>query len=92
MKFQERVLIAILFTILILALIGCTAVSTQAKATSDTRFKVINAENDGAYTTATAILVDNETGVMYLFARSGYGGGLTVMLDETGAPLIWEGT
>lgn len=37
------------------------------------------------------ILVDDKTGVMYLFVKSGYGGGLTVMLDAEGNPLIWEG-
>ena len=37
-----------------------------------------------------AIYVDVETNVMYLFVKSGYGGGLTVMVDETGAPLLWN--
>lgn len=37
------------------------------------------------------IYVDRETGVMYFYHRSGYGGGLTVMLDKDGKPLIWGG-
>ena len=37
---------------------------------------------------ATEILVDNETGVMYLFVKNGYGAGLTVMLNEDGKPLL----
>lgn len=37
------------------------------------------------------ILVDKETDVMYLFIDAGYGGGLSVMLDAEGNPLIWEG-
>lgn len=28
---------------------------------------------------------------MYLFVKNGYAGGLTVMLDENGEPLLWEG-
>lgn len=36
------------------------------------------------------IWVDKETGVNYLFRRDGYGGGLTVMLDKFGKPLITE--
>jgi hypothetical protein len=36
------------------------------------------------------IFVDSKTGVMYLFIDWGYGGGLTVMVDENGDPLIWE--
>ena len=34
------------------------------------------------------ILVDKETGVNYLFRRDGYGGGLTVLLDKDGKPVI----
>ena len=34
------------------------------------------------------ILVDKETGVNYLFASSGYAGGLTVLLDKDGKPVI----
>ena len=34
------------------------------------------------------IFVDKETGVNYLFRLSGYGGGLTVLLDKDGKPVI----
>ena len=34
------------------------------------------------------ILVDKETGVNYLYVQSGYSGGLTVLLDENGKPVI----
>ena len=34
------------------------------------------------------IWVDKETGVNYLFRQSGYGGGLTVLLDKDGKPVI----
>ena len=37
---------------------------------------------------STAILVDKETGVNYLFSSSGYAGGLTVLLDKDGKPII----
>ena len=36
----------------------------------------------------TEIWVDKETGVNYLFRRDGYGGGLTVLLDENGKPVV----
>ena len=39
----------------------------------------------------TVILVDKETGVMYLYVNDSQRGGLTVMVDEDGKPLIWEG-
>ena len=34
------------------------------------------------------IWVDTETGVNYLFRASGYAGGLTVLLDRDGKPVI----
>ncbi len=34
------------------------------------------------------ILVDRETGVNYLFSQNGYSGGLTVLLDALGNPVI----
>ena len=37
---------------------------------------------------AKIILLDKETGVQYLFIKSGYGAGLTPLLDRDGKPLI----
>ncbi len=34
------------------------------------------------------ILVDKETGVNYLFTSSGSAGGLTVLLDKEGKPVV----
>ena len=34
------------------------------------------------------ILVDKETGVNYLFRSAGYSGGLTVLLDKDGKPVV----
>ena len=34
------------------------------------------------------IWVDKETGVNYLFHSSGYSGGLTVLLDKDGNPVV----
>lgn len=34
------------------------------------------------------ILVDRETGINYLYRSSGYGGGLTVLLDKDGKPVV----
>ena len=40
---------------------------------------------------ATAVITDTKTGVQYLFARSGYAGGLTLLVDKEGKPLIEKG-
>ena len=34
------------------------------------------------------IWVDKETGVNYLYHNSGYGAGLTVLLDKDGKPIV----
>ena len=38
--------------------------------------------------TSMEIWVDKETGVNYLFRQSGYAGGMTVLLDREGKPVI----
>lgn len=48
------------------------------------RFEKVYSQGLGAIT----ILVDTETGVNYLFHSSGYGGGLTPLLDREGKPVI----
>ena len=43
----------------------------------------------GAFETIQArVLVDRKTGVNYLWVASGYAGGLTVMLDAEGKPIV----
>ena len=43
----------------------------------------------GAFEAVQArVLVDRKTGVNYLFAASGYSGGLTVLLDADGKPVV----
>ena len=48
------------------------------------RFKKTYSQDMGS----TVILVDKEIGVNYLFTSSGYAGGLTVLLDKNGDPIV----
>ena len=48
------------------------------------RFEKIYSQNAGAM----EIWVDKETGVNYLYHASGYAGGLTVLLDKDGKPVV----
>ena len=48
------------------------------------RFKKVYSQDMGTI----EILVDKETGVNYLYRQSGYSGGLTVLLDKDGNPVI----
>lgn len=84
--------LAIILSIMIccFTFVGCSRKNEVIKTTElDRRFKIINDTNDGlGYCN---IIVDTETGVMYLFRGAGYRGGLTVMVDANGKPLIYEG-
>ena len=42
----------------------------------------------GGLTGQIEIFVDRETGVNYVFRSSGYSGGMTVLLDREGKPVI----
>ena len=53
-------------------------------AKKEERFIRIHSENMGN----EVILVDKKTGVNYLFVSSGYAGGLTVLLDAQGNPIV----
>lgn len=48
------------------------------------RFEKVYSQDLGC----TEIWVDKETGVNYLYHASGYSGGLTVLLDKDGKPVI----
>ena len=54
-------------------------------AKKERRFIVSNKEGqlEGA-----KIITDSQTGVQYLFAFEGYAGGLTVLVDKDGKPLV----
>ena len=52
------------------------------------RFIKVHAEGGGFAAPATYVFVDRQTGVNYLYASSGYGGGLTVLLNRDGTPVV----
>ena len=60
----------------------------------DNRFEIVLDERImdsrlvGVWLVDTKILKDKETGVMYLFCSDGKGGGLVVLQDADGKPII----
>lgn len=56
-------------------------------AKKDERFVKMLDEGSG-FSWQRTIWVDRETGVNYLWVASGYGGGLTVLLDRDGKPVV----
>ena len=55
-------------------------------AKKDKRF--IIKEQQSGFTVGATVLVDKQTGVNYLYANSGYSGGLTVLVDAMGNPIV----
>ena len=53
-------------------------------AKKEKRFVKVHSEDMGC----KVILVDRVTGVNYLFVQSGYAGGLTVLVDAEGKPIV----
>ena len=57
-------------------------------AIKEDRFKKILVDGGGLSDSRMEIYVDRKTGVNYLFACSGYAGGLCVMVDRDGKPIV----
>ena len=66
-----------------LIFIGCSKSEPYDAETTDRFIRVYRDFNN-------AIYVDKETNVLYFWHCGGYAGGLSVMLDENGKPLLWE--
>ena len=76
-----------LIAMLLLAvmLISCSS-STEVNARNADRFELIQS------TSWCDIIVDTETGVEYAVSTGAYNwGNMTVLVDETGKPMIWKG-
>lgn len=52
------------------------------------RFKKILVDGGGMSESRMEIYVDRKTGVNYLFAQAGYAGGLCVLVDREGKPIV----
>jgi hypothetical protein len=55
----------------------------------DGRFDILEKEGNQLKDTGLIqIIIDKQTGVNYLWVKSGYAGGLTPLLDENGNPIV----
>ncbi len=57
-------------------------------AEKEKRFIKVYSQGGGFTGPATYVLVDRLTGVNYLYAAGGYGGGLTPLLNPDGTPIV----
>ena len=56
------------------------------KPKKDKRFVVKHTQ--GGFSISQTVPVDKQTGVNYLYVASGYSGGLTVLVDAMGNPIV----
>ena len=52
--------------------------------------RFIKVAEESAFISSNEVLVDTETGVQYLYHASGNSGGLTVLVDSEGKPLLYR--
>ena len=77
---MRKILAVVLAMVICCGLVGC---GDEASKKED-RFDVVLEESE------TAVIVDKDTGVMYLRYKFANAGGLTVMVDADGNPLLYE--
>lgn len=80
---MKKIICLILVLMIVLIFVGCFGQKTDNMETTDRFIKVYSDFTN-------AIYVDKETNVLYFWHSGGYAGGLSVMLDENGKPLLWE--
>lgn len=80
----------VLFIVIAFCFVGCSDNDAGYSNAPKTERLVIVERQDFGELGFSVQLYDKETKVMYMFIKSGYGAGLTVMLDENGKPLLYD--
>ena len=57
-----------------------------------TEQRFIKVVGESAFISSNEVLVDTQTGVQYLYHAAGNSGGLTVLVDAEGKPLLYHKT
>ena len=57
-------------------------------AKQEERFEKVYEQSESLGTSRLEIWVDKVTGVNYIYRKDGYSGGLTVMVDADGKPVV----
>lgn len=86
LRFRKIMLAIMLCVMTAGVLTGCMSTPPAVGYTENSeRFAIAVSEGDND------IYVDTYTGVMYFYHKQGKSGGMSVMLDKNGKPLIWRG-
>ena len=84
---MKRIVICILLILLVIVPLfsGCDG---RGGENSDDRFVTVHVK--AGFNGGEAVIADKATGVMYLFEKFGYGGGLSVMYNPDGTVMTYE--
>ena len=83
--FLNKLLCLLVCIVTFIVISGCASTPPAVGYTENSeRFQIAVSEGNNA------IYIDRYTGVMYFFHRSGNSGGMSVMLDADGKPLVWD--
>lgn len=86
LHFRKIMLVVTICIMIAGSLAGCMSTPPVVGYTENSeRFAIAVSEGDND------IYVDTYTGVMYFYHRQGKSGGMSVMLDQDGNPLVWGG-
>lgn len=67
-------------------LCGCSNCCKEPKERIDDRFVTVQRQTESRF----RIIVDTETNVMYLMDGLSHQGGITVLLNADGTPMLWD--
>lgn len=89
---MKKICIIIVLLFIVLAMTACSGPTAPAAAATPAEE---SSPFYGRFTSHYAgqyiyVFVDEETGVCYMWRKYGYGGGLTVMVNPDGSPMIYE--
>lgn len=81
---MKKMVIAIALVSVLLC--GCSNFCKEPKERIDDRFVTVQRQIESRF----KIIVDTETNVMYLMDGLGHQGGITVLLNADGTPMLWD--
>lgn len=79
--------VSILCSLLALCLTGC---GENVESRPEPRFKIVD-DDIRFHRSYACLVVDTETGVLYLYDAGQSTSVMTVLVDAEGKPLLWEG-
>ena len=92
---KRKLIILLLCLISVFTLVGCAEKNENGQhiyyvSENITLIEVVGFSGNNAKQPYT-ILVHKETRVMYIAENKSYQGSMSIMLDENGKPLLWQG-